>query len=181
MVKKNIWAQAKPQVLFVQNKSRMMVLFIPLRSCCNSLGLDFTENNHSLSKLTLGWTVYCRQKALQPKRMPQIIFRSGCIITGLLSVCFLRRSHQSRKHGSLFVFLCPFRSESAFVPLQRPSLLAAESILCSMHVHSNKHNFVLSRYSHMSPLTDLFLYTSSNCRILGLSVFCCKSSNKTAQ
>lgn len=88
----------------------MIVLFIPSRSYCNGLGLDFTENNHSLSKLTLGWTVYCREKALQPKVTPPIIFRSGSLIMGLLLVCFLRRLHRSEKRALLFVFLCPFRS-----------------------------------------------------------------------
>lgn len=159
-----------------------MVLFIQSRSYCNGLGLDFTENNHSLSKLTLGWTVYCREKALQPKHMPQIIFGSSSIITGLLLVCLLRRLHWSKKHDSVFVFLCPFRSGSAFVPSERPSLLAAKSSLCGMHFHSNKQNsHVLSRHSHMSPLTDLLLYISNNFRILGLSVICCKWGNNSAQ
>lgn len=166
------------QVSFVQNKSRMIVLFMPSRSYCNGLGLGFTENNHSLSKLTLGWTVYCRERALQPKRTPQIIFRSGSNITGLLLVCFLQRLHRSRKYDSVFVFLCLFRSGSAFVPSQRPGLLAAESSLCGVHFHSNKRNsHVLSRYSHMSPFTDLLLYVSNNFRILGLSVICCKSDS----
>lgn len=160
----------------------MIVLFISSRSYCNSLGLDFTENNYSLSKLTLGWTVYCQEKALQPKCTPQIIFRSGSIITGLLLVCFLWRLHQSRKHGSVFFFLYTFRSGSAFVPSERPSLLAAKSSLCGMHFHSNKQSsHVLSCYSHMSPFTDLLLYISNNFRIFGLSVICCKSGNNSAQ
>lgn len=105
----------------------MIVLFIPSRTYCNGLGLDFTENNHSLSKLTLGWTVYCREKALQPKVTPPIIFRSGSIIMGLLLVCFLRYLHWSEKRALLFVFLYPFRSGSAFAPSERPGLLVVES------------------------------------------------------
>lgn len=101
---------------------------------------------------------------------------------GFTLVCFLWCLHRSRKHDSVVLFLNTFRSGSAFVPSERPSLLAAKSSLCGVHFHSNKQNsHVLSRYSHTSPFTDLLLYISNNFRICGLSVICSKSVNKSAQ
>lgn len=134
----------------------------------------------TLSKLTLGWTVYCREKALQPKRTPQIIFRSGSIITGLRLVCFLRRLHRSRKHDSVFVFPLPsllgvgvHLSHQRGPDCWQPSLV---SVACL-----NKHNSpVLSHYSHISSFTDLLLYISNHFRILGWSVICCKSGDNSA-
>lgn len=164
------------QVSFVRNKSRMMVFFIPSRSYCG-LGLDFTENNRSLSMMTPGWTAYCREKALQPKRMPQIIFRSGCIITGLLLVCFLWRFHRSKEHDSVFVFLCPFRSGSAFVPSERPSLLA-QSTLCGVNFHSNKNSHVFSLYNHMSPFTDQLCTIQRNSDLVSYRTFWLQFSNQ---
>lgn len=54
MVKEHQNTSENKSGFYTQKKNRMIVLFIPSRSYCNGLGLDFTENNHSLSKLTLG-------------------------------------------------------------------------------------------------------------------------------
>lgn len=115
-------------------------------------------------------------KSAKPKRRPQIIFRSGSVITGLRLVCFLTvQLHRSRKHDSVLVFPCPFRSGSAFVPSQKPSLVAGKSSLL-LHALSLKQaelSCALTRHSHMSQFTDLLLYISNHFRTLGISVICC--------
>lgn len=77
------------QISFVQNKKRIMALFIASRRNCNGLGLDFTENNQSLFQVDPWVNRLLPRKGLQPKRTTKIIFRSGSVITAFLLVSFL--------------------------------------------------------------------------------------------
>lgn len=75
----------------------------------------------------------------------------------------------------VLVFPCPFRSGSAFVPSQKPSLLAGKSILLrhAVSLKQTELSCAPTHHSHMSQFTDPLLYISNHFRTLGISVICC--------